>query len=119
VSSGTLLSSTSHTYCHNWCAQNPHGRLVGIEVYTNPFSLSVFCGCLFNEFTPSGIGVTSYIPAALYSSNNPWAGVGKVVSSAGSGGYVCYQVQQQKYCQILEYIVLKQNQVEMLVSVNF
>jgi hypothetical protein len=72
--------------CLNWCSQNPHPDLVGVEVYRGKDYMICFCD--FSGGIPDDLNVTDYSPAAyqLYE----YEGVGSIETSDGYSNAVCY-----------------------------
>ncbi len=83
-----LPARTTDTYCLDWCSQNPHPDLVGVEVYRG--SDGVYCVCDFSGGFPVDFDFTKYSPAAreyyyLYS------GTGAILESNGYDDFKCYR----------------------------
>jgi hypothetical protein len=97
VLSDSLPIRTKDTYCLDWCSQNPHPNLVGVEVYR--FSYGVYCLCDFSEGVPDGINTTDYRPSA-YGVNDGFDGIGAILTSDGPSHSVCYRYDVSISCVI-------------------
>jgi hypothetical protein len=86
VVSPVLPISKPDSYCLNWCSQNPHPDLVGVEVYRS--SPEMRCLCDFSGQVPDVINVTDYSPAADELSD--FDGVGAIELSDGTEEALCY-----------------------------
>ncbi len=87
IYSDILPVHTKDSYCLEWCSQNLHPDLVGVEVvrYTD----SVYCYCDFSGRVPHTIDLTDYSPAAL--SEYDYNGVGVILEAYGYSGAACYR----------------------------
>ena len=77
---------TEDSYCFDWCSQNLHPDLVGVEVYRS--SSSMWCYCDFSGRVPDVINVTDYSPPAY--DIEALDGVGEIQTSDDYWSVVCY-----------------------------
>ncbi|KAL7479768.1 hypothetical protein ACHAW6_005488 [Cyclotella cf. meneghiniana] len=89
VESDYLPAPTKDTYCIDWCSQNPHPDLVGVEVYCGLEGVS--CLCIFSGGIPDDIEITDYHPAAAFYRDYEFDdGVGAVLAADEDSDAVCY-----------------------------
>jgi hypothetical protein len=84
-----LSSRTTDTYYLDWCSQNPHPDLVGVQV--NRYINEVDCFCLFSGGVPEDdIDLSDYQPEAYW-----WydyhAGEGAIQTADGYDYSMCYR----------------------------
>ena len=90
ITSGDIASATLPTDgdCIDYCLQNSHPDLVGVEVYRN--SGDVNCRCLFSGTVPGSIDLTTYDPDAA-SSSSVETGTGVIQSILPTADVTCYR----------------------------
>lgn len=98
VESSYLPAHTSDTYCLDWCSQNPHPDLVGVEIYR--WTNLMYCLCDFNGGIPDIIQKTDYSPAAWGLKRNQ-SGVGGIEMANGDSNAVCYRYAVSVYIAVL------------------
>lgn len=87
ITSTGLPARTTDTYCINWCLQNPHPDLVGVEI--EHYDNDVYCVCDFSGGLPLDINLSDYHPDADWYDN--YDGVGAIFTTDGDPGIVCYR----------------------------
>ena len=88
VQSDYLHAHTRDTHCLDWCSQNPHPDLVGVEIYRS--TNAVYCRCSFSK------GVSEINPESDYSPTawgvyDGYSGVGAIEIADGDSNVVCYR----------------------------
>ena len=104
VESSYLPAHTSDTYCLDWCSQNPHPDLVGVEIYRS--TKAVYCRCSFSRGFAKSIPETDYSPAA-WGVYDGYSGVGTIVMADGDSNVVCYRNEVSVYVVMLLFKCLK------------